>query len=127
VIELSLPALVESSDDRFFFSVKDLDRMKEGRETCCRSAHDVRHSTMRAEGLCFLTANFTSEVEISRLSSSSSNAPSAKVMGFHLSETCAKIACSKSVICDVMTLCNFLTPSKGGRDASEFAKKRLRI
>jgi hypothetical protein len=35
VIELSLPALVESSDDRFFFSVKDLDRMKEGRKTCC--------------------------------------------------------------------------------------------
>jgi len=62
---------------------------------------------MRAEGLCFLTANFASEVEISRLSSSSSNAPSAKVMGFHLSETCAKIACSKSVISDVMHLLNF--------------------
>jgi hypothetical protein len=45
--------------------------MKEGRETCCRPALDVRYSRMRAEGLCFLAANFTLEVEISRLSSSS--------------------------------------------------------
>ncbi len=60
-----------------------------------------RELSKEAEGKVQLTANFASEAEMSRLSSSRSNAPSANVKGFHLSDPCAKMACSKSVICDV--------------------------
>ena len=104
---------VRPSDARFFFTTVDFDDMKVGSGTCCLIALEVRYSRMSAVGLYFLTANFASELEISRLSSSRSKSPSANVMGFHLSETCAKMACSKSVICDVMhllTRCSSVSP-----------------
>jgi hypothetical protein len=48
-------------------------------------ALEMRYSNMRADGLYFLTENFASAEEMSFLSSSRSNAPSARVIGYHLS------------------------------------------
>ena len=75
-----------ASDARFFFTAVDFNNMKAGSGTCCVSDLEVRYSKMRAVGLYFLTANLASEVEMSRLSSSKSKKPSAKVMGFYLPE-----------------------------------------
>jgi hypothetical protein len=54
-----------SSDGLFFFTMGDLERMKEGSSTYCLAALDVKYSRIRAEGLYCLTANFTSDVEMS--------------------------------------------------------------
>jgi hypothetical protein len=92
-----------SSDTRFFLVDDDFSLTKDGTGTFCLLALDVRYSRMRTVGLYFLAANLKSAAEMSLLSSPRSNAPSASVMGFHLSFACAKIACSKSVISAVIS------------------------
>ncbi len=87
-----------------------------GTETPCLDALETKYSKIRAVGLYFLTENFEFAAEMFLLSSSRSKAPSAKVMGFHLSFAWAKMACSKSVICAVMhllTLCSSIALRSG--------------
>ncbi len=110
-IGLDLPALKRfvprfnpSSGVLLFLAEGDLLVTKAGAATPCFAALETKYSRMRAVGLYFLAENFESAIETSRLSSSRSKAPSAKVMGFHLSFAWAKMASSKSVTCAVMHL-----------------------
>ena len=115
-VGLDLPALKRfvprfnpSSGVLLFLTKGDLLVTNAGAETPCLAALETKYSRIRAVDLYFLTENFESAAEISRLSSSRSKAPSAKVMGFHLSFAWAKIASSKSVTYAVMhllTLCS---------------------
>ncbi len=103
------PRFGPSSGVRFIFVDIDLSLMNAGTETPCVAALETKYSKIRAVGLYFRTENLESAAEMPFLSSSRSKAPSANVMGFHLSFAWARIASSKSVICAVMhllTLCS---------------------
>ncbi len=78
-----------SSEVRFLFSTGAFAVMKEGTGTSCFAALEVIQV-----GLYFLSANLESAGKMSLLSSSKSNKPSAKVIGFlFLSDAYAKTAC----------------------------------
>jgi hypothetical protein len=92
------------SATRFLVADGNFSVTKDGTETFCLLALDMRYFNMSVVGLYFHPANLASAVEISFFNSSKSKSPSARVTDLHVSFACTSTDCSKSVICAKMHL-----------------------
>jgi hypothetical protein len=117
--------LMLPSETRFLVAEGDFSVTKDGTGTFCLLALARRYSKMSAVGLYFLPANLASAAEMSFFNSSKSMAPSARVMGLHLSFACTRTACSKSVICAVMHLFTRCCSTVPRSSSCEIVRKAL--